>query len=146
MPIVVVMPIAEMYNASANKWVRVANMRTKRGAPAAACLNGRVYVAGGDDGKKYLTTMEYYDADADNWVEVASMKIARNLHKLVELDSILYAIGGWNGVTFFNSVECYDARIDSWKDGAPLGTARANAACIAFEVSIVARRMRACTF
>ena len=53
-------------------------MRTKRIAPAAACLNGRVYVAGGYDGKKYLTTMEYYDADADNWVEVASMKIARN--------------------------------------------------------------------
>jgi hypothetical protein len=127
--------MAELYSPPARKWFRVADMLTKRHAAAAAYLNGRVYVAGGNDGKHCLNTVECYDAGEKTWTPVVPMKKARMVHGLVELGGMLYAIGGWNTKHRLDSVECYDAVKRCWTEVAPLATARSNAAYCAFQVS-----------
>lgn len=56
-------------------------------------LNQYIYVVGGYDGTKQLSTVERYDTERDVWEFVASMKIARSALSVTVLDCKIYAMG-----------------------------------------------------
>ncbi|MBJ7469758.1 MAG: hypothetical protein JHD16_00570 [Solirubrobacteraceae bacterium] len=60
---------AEVFDADTNSWSNVASMTQKRGGHTTTVLNdGRVLVAGGDEGSgTILTTAEIYDPQTNQW-------------------------------------------------------------------------------
>ncbi len=106
-------------------------MQTRRYAPAAAALNGKLYVLGGyvsEGGYPYqiLPTVEAYDPTTDTWTNKASMTRARFAHGAVTLNGTIYAIGGNSTAdgAALASVEQYDPVSDTWTNKADLPTPR----------------------
>lgn len=81
---------------------------------AAAIMNGKIYVAGGDiDPFEYspclrLSSVECYDPVDNKWTNVANMNFPRTNFALVESNGMLLAIG------HHASVERYDPIRDVW--------------------------------
>lgn len=121
-----------------------------------AVINQYIYVIGGYDGSKQLSSVERYDTDKNVWEFVSSMKIARSALSVTVLDCKIYAmgmklnlkirtryyslyifyktlfLGGYDGQNFLPNVEVYDPQRDVWEDGQMLTSGRsghASAAC-----------------
>lgn len=94
-----------------------------------------IYVVGGFDGKRQLSSVERYDTERQEWQLIASIKIARSALSLTALDGKLYAMGGYDGTNFLTIVEVYDPLKDMWTDGVPLTSGRSgHAAASGFKV------------
>lgn len=58
-----------------------------------AALNNHVYIVGGYDGSKQLSSVERYDTENDTWEFRAPIRIARSALSVTVLDGKLYAMG-----------------------------------------------------
>lgn len=88
-----------------------APMMQRRYKYAAAVMNDRIYVAGGEfDPNTQLDSVECYDPVRNKWVQLANMNHPRSLFALVECDGTLYAMG------HHESVERYDSLGNNWTD------------------------------
>jgi N-acetylneuraminic acid mutarotase len=140
------------YDPATDLWRALQPMPGKRGAAAAAVVNGKVYVIGGagvhpgapdrplqmgPDGtpQRSLGTVEEYDIASNRWRERSPMPTARNHFVVAALNGKIYAIGGRLASPFVSLgsdtdvVEVYDPASDSW--GVPrarLSTLRASMA------------------
>ena len=87
-------------------------MATARSAkPAAAVLDGKLWVTGGNNNNASLASVEVFDPASNTWdATKAAMTTGRYGHALAVLDGELHAVGG-EGKT---SAEKYDPRADSW--------------------------------
>ena len=65
----------ELYDASTNAWEAVAPMSTARVCPAAAAIDGKLYVMGGYNGQNQLSSVERYDPATDEWAAITSMAL-----------------------------------------------------------------------
>ena len=67
-----------------------------------------IYVFGGFDGTKYLTSVEKYDFQTKKWKVLAEMNFARSLHTCVGSNDcqFIYSIGGFDGKPM-NIIEKY---------------------------------------
>ena len=103
----------ERYDPAADAWEPVPDMAAGRsGKPAAAVLDGKLWVAGGYDGRCTLASVEVFDPASNTWdATKAAMTTGRYDHALAVLGGELHAVGGQWGQT---SVEKYDPRADSW--------------------------------
>jgi len=102
------------YDPATDAWKALAPMPTKRGAAAAAVINGKVYVVGGaatppgtDEPSVLPTrphlalgTLEEYDIATNTWRARRPMPTARNHLLAGAVDGKLYAIGGRLGAAF----------------------------------------------
>lgn len=106
-PPVVVGTVETRRTAGRGEWQSLPPMTTARGNPAAAALDGMVYVAGGGKSGNFLKEVERFDPRTRTWTSVPSlpksgwkpvapMLDSRARHKLVAVDGYLYAIGGEN--------------------------------------------------
>jgi N-acetylneuraminic acid mutarotase len=135
---------AWQYDPATDEWKALAPMPTKRGAAAAAVVDGKVYVVGGattpagiDEPAVLPTrphlavgTVEEYDIATNTWRQRRPMPTARN-HLLVgAVGGKIYAIGGRIGAAFIglasdtDVVEEYDPGADLWRIKARMPTAR----------------------
>lgn len=89
-----------------------------------AALNQYIYVVGGFDGTRQLSSVERYDTENNVWTIVAPIKVARSALSLTVLDEKLYAMGGFDGHNFVAIVEVYDSKLNKWEDGTPLTSGR----------------------
>jgi N-acetylneuraminic acid mutarotase len=133
------------YDPSADSWKPLAPMPTKRGAAAAAVINGKIYVTGGvsslpgvtENGvhpsrpHNVLATVEEYDPATNTWRERRSMLLPRNHHAVAAVGGKLYVIGGRVGAAFITGssnnvdlVEMYDPATDLWVGRDRMPTAR----------------------
>jgi N-acetylneuraminic acid mutarotase len=132
------------YDPAADTWKALAPMPTKRGAAAAAVINGKVYVVGGaatpsgtDEPSVLPTrphlavgTVEEYDIATNTWRQRRPMPTARNHLMVGAVDGKLYAIGGRLGAAFIglasdtDVVEEYNPADDLWRIKARMPTAR----------------------
>lgn len=140
-------PIADAreYDPAADSWRPLAPMPTKRGAAAAAAVDGKLYVIGGaaqlpGDASpsihparphRSLDTVEEYDPAANTWRARAPMPTARNHMAIGAVKGRIYAIGGRLGAAFIigmpdhtHLVQEYTPATDSWAPKAPMPTAR----------------------
>jgi N-acetylneuraminic acid mutarotase len=120
----------EIYDPIGGGWSVGADLNIARDAAAAATgADGKIYVIGGFDGNRSVTSAEVYDAATDMWTEIAPMSTPRaDLGAAAGPDGRIYAVGGDNGATVFSSVEIYDPATNSWTAGPPMSTARSQLA------------------
>src|SRR5207253_908479 len=96
---------ADIYDPVTGTWTPAASMGTARYAAAAVLLpNGRVLVAGGDQGSpafNALASAEVYDPATDTWSAAASMSHARAWLTATVLGNGKVVVAGGAGNDFF---------------------------------------------
>lgn len=125
------------YDPANDTWRPLKPMPSKRGAGAAAAVNGKIYVMGGagvhpgakdlplrmgPDGTPHRSvgSVEEYDIASDSWRERSPMPTARNHFVAALAGGKIYAIGGRLASPFVglgsdtDVVEVYDPATDSW--------------------------------
>jgi N-acetylneuraminic acid mutarotase len=133
------------YDPAADEWKALAPMPTKRGAAAAAVVNGKIYVTGGANSlpgvnengihparpHNVLATVEEYDPATNSWSGKRPLLLPRNHHVAAGVGNRLYAMGGRVGSAFISGtsnnvdlVEMYDPAADLWTARARMPTAR----------------------
>ncbi|VDQ00351.1 unnamed protein product [Trichobilharzia regenti] len=106
---------AERYTLHENLWQTIASMNRVRSDAAAAELGGKVYVAGGFEGRRYHDSAEYYDPQTNQWTLVSRMNSPRGGISLAQHNSYLYAIGGNDGNSRLRTIERYDPIESRWE-------------------------------
>ncbi len=94
----------EAYDATGT-WTTKAPMLVARSSPAAAAVNGTLYVIGGDG----TGSVEAYDPATDSWSMKAPIPNGGGEPRAVALNGLIYAIGG-SPV----AVKVYNPALDSW--------------------------------
>jgi len=112
--------------AQGNTWAAGIPMPTSRIAPAAATINGTLFVVGGfTDAGGPLSVVEVYDPSSNSWSARSPMPTPRGRLAAAVLNGILYTVGGFGGDT---TVEAYDPVVDLWTAKAPVNKGRLGAA------------------
>jgi hypothetical protein len=103
-------------------WQKTAALHVARlGHTATRLLDGRVLVAGGDDGRQGAS-VEIYDPSTGSWTLAAPLHVARIGHVAARLaDGRVMVLGGHDTYTpqthtyvIENSAEIYDPAVDAW--------------------------------
>lgn len=122
------------YSPATDTWKALAPMPTRRGAAAAAAVNGRIYVIGGATFSpgaasttltprapgRSLGTVEEYNPATNTWRARSTMPTARNHLAVAAVNGKIYAIGGRVGAGFItlasntDAVEAFDPVSDRW--------------------------------
>ncbi len=107
-------------------WTSKSDAPTARLGAAAAFVNGRLYVFGGQDNSGITNIVEEYDPASDSWATKAPLPSARAYSAAVALRGKIYLLGGrnYNSETV-NLNEEYDPTTDSWTSKTPMPTPRA---------------------
>jgi endoglucanase len=128
--------VPSAWAGSVGSWSPLPSMSTPRYAAAAATLSdGRVLVAGGQDGSGNATaSAEIYDPTTNAWSAAAPMGSARVYAAAAPLpgDRVLVTGGDVGGATSA-STEIYDGTTDTWSPAAPMEYARADGAAVAMD-------------
>jgi N-acetylneuraminic acid mutarotase len=114
--------IVEVYDPATDSWSSASSMPTLRGMSAAAAVNDRIYVIGGNRGYRdpsYMTTVEEYEPATDTWRSRASLPTGLGMISAVAHDGKIYVLGGTTGYdgewTYTGDSFEYDPAIDSWR-------------------------------
>ncbi|KAI4826825.1 hypothetical protein KUCAC02_030256 [Chaenocephalus aceratus] len=89
---------------------------TQGGSGAGATtLNGKVYVCGGYNGHRSLSTAECYDPDFNQWTLISAMRTSRSGLGVAAYRNRIYAVGGTMNVDLsLHTVEAYNPETNSW--------------------------------
>ncbi|KAL0912002.1 hypothetical protein M5K25_017943 [Dendrobium thyrsiflorum] len=95
---------------------RIPNMITSRGCHSMTVLNEKLFVMGGYDGDKMVSTVEIYDPRANAWMPGEPMKCNRGYGASALLGNSVFIIGGIeNGENMIETIECYEEGA-GWKN------------------------------
>jgi hypothetical protein len=120
---------AEIYDPNLNRWSMTAPMGVSRlGHTATRLPDGRVLVAGGEDGSvTVLNSTEIYDPTQDRWISAAPMAVGRFGHLATPMANgdVLVAAGLGEAPNRLNisltSAEIYDPGTNLWVTVASMG-------------------------
>jgi N-acetylneuraminic acid mutarotase len=107
---------AARYDPAANSWSWLASMTNVREKPAAAFVDGLLYVTGGwSNTGDTVSALEIYDPASDSWSSGAPIPASYAAAAGVSLDGFFYVIGGCGGY-FCGATDVfrYDPAADSW--------------------------------
>jgi MYXO-CTERM domain-containing protein len=118
----------QLFNPASKTWAVGPPMKGPRAFHGAVRLpNGKVFVAGGSDGKNRLASAEIYDPVANVWTPVAPMNVARSSPEATLLLSgnVLVTNGSVDGVSLVATkvVEIYNPASNTWSMAAPTSRA-----------------------
>jgi N-acetylneuraminic acid mutarotase len=101
-------------------------------APAAALLDGRLYVIGGFETTTNVPTdrVQMYDAEAGTWSEAAPLPSPRGGHAAAVLDGRIHVVGGGNEVSTIADHSVFDPALGIWRHLAPLPRAHGSVAAV----------------
>jgi DNA-binding CsgD family transcriptional regulator len=102
-----VIDILEVYEPAENRWFERAPMPTPLSAYTLVSFEGKLYMFGGWDGKKYVSTAYEYDPTLDRWVELPPMKTTRGYAGGAVAGGKVYVIGGINETGILDTNEVY---------------------------------------
>ncbi|XP_020677298.1 influenza virus NS1A-binding protein-like [Dendrobium catenatum] len=84
-------------------------MITRRGCHSMTVLNEKLFVMGGYDGGKMVSSVEIYDPRANAWMPGEPMKCNRGYGASALLGNSVFIIGGIeNGENMIETIECYE--------------------------------------
>jgi len=103
-------------------------------APAAAMLDGRIYLIGGfgTDTNVPVADVHVYDTATRTWGRAASLPAPRGGHSAVVLDGKIHVVGGGNSKSTIADHDVYDPAKNAWTARAPLPRAEGSPAATAF--------------
>ena len=117
----------DVYLPYSHVWLRGAALRQPRADHSAVALpDGRVLVAGGENGNFIYRSAELYDPATDRWTQAAPMPRVRTQFLMAALpDGTVLAFGGLEerGAPSRTSA-IYDPRTDTWREGPRLAADR----------------------
>ena len=99
-----------------HEWEEVASINQARCNACGAAMNGKVYIAGGRQGKVTFNTCEVYNPLTNEWQLMPSLKVPRMSASMVCHDGRLYVLGGVNNSSRVLSVEKYNSEQSKWKE------------------------------
>ena len=116
------------YSVAEDRWTRLADMPTARGALAVGIIDGKLYAAGGMTGGRPLghavKTLEVYDIATDRWSRGPDMPTAREHIGGTVLDGRLYVLGGRDARTdALGTATRFDPESGEWESLPPLRVA-----------------------
>jgi len=118
---------AELFDPGTSAWSLTGSFATPRGGHTATLLlNGKVLVAGGDNGTE-LASAELFDPLTGAWSATGSMSTARVSHSasLLPNGKVLVAGGYYGGGSYsLASAELFDPATGTWASTGSLTTAR----------------------
>jgi N-acetylneuraminic acid mutarotase len=118
----------EVITSSKGQWKVKASMPTARYRLAAAVVNNRIYVIGGESSKgSYSNKNEEYDPATNTWATKANMPTARRglgvaAGYLEGWTPRLIAFGGYNGNYLLATTELYQPGTDEWQTVSDMNT------------------------
>ncbi len=111
------------YDPALDRWQRVGQMNTARGASGVAAIGNRIYVAGGLATSGSVADFEVFDTTTRQWTRLPPMPTARDHLTAQAVGGRIYAIGGRAGSDLTANEE-YDPTTNQWRARAPIPTAR----------------------
>jgi len=102
-------------------------------APAAALLDGKIYLTGGFRTDTNVPTADVlvYDIASRKWSEAAPLPAPRGGHAAVVLDGKIHVLGGGNSQSTIADHDAYDPATNAWTRLAPLPRAEGSPAVVA---------------
>jgi N-acetylneuraminic acid mutarotase len=127
----------EQFDSVARTWTPMPQMKCERRIFAAAAINGKIYVTGGEmhggrsgwDAVGFDATrssMECFDPATHVWTDGPPMSTPRSGHAAVALNGKLYVVGGGCGTAPSKTCECYDPITSTWSNMPSMITKRSN--------------------
>jgi N-acetylneuraminic acid mutarotase/pimeloyl-ACP methyl ester carboxylesterase len=106
----------EILDATSHTWASGPPMPTPRWDAAAVAADGKLYVIGGYDGSRVLSTVEVFDTATGLWdtSSRAPMPTPRTGLAAVVMDGRIYCFGGHDGTNVVSTLEIYDPATDTW--------------------------------
>lgn len=96
-----VVTMGNVFVVHAGVWQNTSPLTTTRGAAAVIQVGGKLYVIGGVDGRKFISTSEYATIQPDGslatWQKGPSLNEDRGYFGAAEYSGYVYAVGGGNG-------------------------------------------------
>ena len=99
----------ERFDPATGAWQTMPNMPTPRGGVAAACVDGRIIAAGGEEPTRVLDTVEAYDTATGTWATLPPLPVPRHGMALAAVGNSVYAIGGARRPTHQQSAATVEA-------------------------------------
>jgi len=89
----------DIYNFKNDRWRQGPDLPTGRGGHAAAYVDGKVHIIGGEiipsrSGAKFVDAHEVYDMAAQDWLDAPLMPLRRHGHVAVNYQNEVYVFGG----------------------------------------------------
>jgi hypothetical protein len=115
-------------SAQSGAWATKAPIPTPRSDPAAATLNGELYVVGGEyQFFGYLTNaVEVYNPASNTWRSAQPLPYVVGGARAEAVNGHLFVIGGGHTRpdTWFGTVSIYDPLMDTWASATPMPVAK----------------------
>ncbi|XP_078351589.1 kelch-like protein 3 [Oculina patagonica] len=110
----------ERFDPSGNSWEEVAAMNEARHDAFGAAMNGKLYIAGGQQKKGQICTVlcscEVYNPLTNEWQLIPSLNVPRHAASMVCFKGELYVLGGFsNGQSIEYPVEVFSSETNEWK-------------------------------
>ena len=109
---------AERFDTVEKKWEEIGDMQQARGGACGVAIEGKIFVAGGGNKERKLsTTCEIYNISTNEWQFIGKLNVCRIYGSMVCLKGTVYVLGGTrNYKERLLSVECYDLSEDRWTE------------------------------
>ncbi|CAK8687034.1 unnamed protein product [Clavelina lepadiformis] len=105
----------EFYNYITDQWTKAGSMKVCREGHSVVSTHGKLYILGGYDGTKRLTSLECHDITNNEVAYVRPLHEQSSHHASAYLNGKIYTMGGLDGdLTFLRRVLCYHCASDKW--------------------------------
>lgn len=104
-------PVLNIYDIAEDTWTNGADMPKAVGSRATE-LNGKMYIAGGYNGKAAINNLMEYDPLQDKWKSIAQMPHKVSANSLVGVNNKLFILGDY---TRLNSSHSFDVMKNEWQ-------------------------------
>ena len=111
----------ERFDPNEDNWEEVADMQEARHGAFGVAMNGKLYIAGGQQKKGQICTVlcscEVYNPSTNEWQLFPSLNIPRHTASMVCFKEELYVLGGFrNRKSMEYSVEVFSSESNKWKE------------------------------
>ena len=134
---------ALVYDTSSGIWDTIPLFNNVlRNCHNSCVVNGELYVIGGNNGIKTVSTMEVLDPITNQWTSLDSMPTDRGLAACAFVNDTIYVIGGIRGYlnnldyTGLKTVEAYNTNTGEWTSKAEMPTKRWGHSAVAYNGKI----------
>jgi non-specific serine/threonine protein kinase len=99
----------ERFDPAKGTWQKLPDMPTARGGVGAACFDGRIIAAGGEEPTRVLDTVEAYDIATGSWTGLANLGVARHGMAVAAVGHSVLAVNGAKRPTHAESAATVEA-------------------------------------